>query len=391
MNRARVSYLSSAIIACGCIWACQPKHGSEIEGISVLSFKDWCPTSGSQNCSAKPIAVDQKAWDAGLSVSSQILNSPSSLDLSRQDFDNSSLRSLFAGLGAADLLNVVRTFPWSSLSNDLGGFILKNAKDGVEIPFNGLKLVGGTSISVRLEGKRIRTKGLALVDKKGIWQIQSLDLSRAGLVNLVTDKMTVNDIPLTYFSGQPQPETESGRKGPSFGNVVKSVVNLAMDSNFGWGRKVTVLLKKDQVKTIDAVLSSLGPRDSVTGAIFALASNSGQLLFGGDSAVLASVSRDKGASCVFKIVNAPVVRNVDLKMTFASSFGLQRLKKGTGTTLAEIEVFGIETNFGKVKSVTIEAEQMIVNLGIFKAPIAFNPKDPLPGDMRIDAGKCVDL
>jgi hypothetical protein len=144
------------------------------------------------------------------------------------------------------------------------------------------------------------------------------------------------------------------------------------------------------VKVIDSVLSSMGPRDSVTQAIFSLASSSGQLLFGGDSSVIASVSRDKAASCVFKIVNAPIVKNVDLKMNFAKAFGLQGLKKGSGAALAEIDVFGIETNFGKIRSVSIESDKMIVNFGIFKAPIAFNPKDPLPGDMKIATGKCVD-
>jgi hypothetical protein len=378
----------SVVAGCVALMGCGRRSESDTDATSSVTFADWCKVSGSNNCSPSAVSTSQKEWDAGLSITTQLLTSPTSITLSRSDFDNAALRDLFFALGSADIFNVVRSLPWESLNKDIDGFALSNKADGSLFPFNGIRLSGSKKVGVRLIGKQIRVSGISMLESKATRVIQSLDLSQAGFVNVVTDKGTITKVPIAFFAGAGRPNVTQG-SGVELGKVVKAVSSLALDEKFEWRRKITILFKTSQLSSIKGILKTLTKPDPVSDSVLGVIAASEQLMLGGEGTnMVAQVSRKSPVACKFKIVNVPVLGNVNLELKFAAGFGIVNLRKGQGTTLAQADVYGVETNFGKLKLLNVEAQRLVMSVGNFQVPMDFEPKATGPNAIRVEGGSC---
>jgi hypothetical protein len=367
---------------------CGARSQSEISELSSVPFRQWCASSGSSNCDiSASFPGTQKEWNVGLDIFAQVLASPSSIEIERKDFEHPELEELFASLGAGDLLNVVRSLPWLSLEKDLDGFLLKNEKDDAEVGFNGIKLRGAKSVVVRLIGHKIRVSGVALVESGAVRTVQALDLSKAGLVDVYTDSLTISDVPIAYFANVSAEKPSS--VGPDIGRIVKAISTLAIDEDFSWRSKITLLLKQIELQKINAILKDFGPRDPISESVAGVLAASSHVMVGGEGTqVLAGVSRMGPAICEFKVVNVPVLGKLTLSLKFGNGFGLQNLRKGTGDVLVSTDVYGVETNYGKVKTLDVKANSLVMQVGRFKIPIEFEPKNPGQGGIQVASGAC---
>jgi hypothetical protein len=380
--------LCAVTTGCVALMGCGRRTESETTARSSITFADWCRSSGSNNCSPSAITVSQKEWDAGLSITAQLLASPTSINLARSDFDNTSLRDLFFALGSGEIFNVIKSLPWETLKSDLDGFTLSNKADGATFPFNGMSLSGSKNVGVRLIGKQIRVSGISMLESHATRVIQFLDLSQAGFVSVGTDKGIITNVPINFFAGDRRFEV-SKRSGVELGKVVKAISSLALDEKFDWRRKITILFRQSQLKAINSVLKTLKKPDPVSDSVLGVIAASEQVMLGGEGTnLVAQVSRKLPVACQFKIVNVPVLGSVNLQLKFAAGFGIVNLRKGSGVTLAQADVYGVETSFGKLKLLNVEAQRLVMSVGNFQVPMDFEPKATGPNAIRVEGGSC---
>jgi hypothetical protein len=149
-----------------------------------------------------------------------------------------------------------------------------------------------------------------------------------------------------------------------------------------------LLFPQRYLTRINEVLATLGPRDPVAASVMDVLAKSDQVLVGGaSSSNVVSVSRKRPVTCSFRVTNVPVLGSIDLKIHFAAGFGMAGLRKGEKDVLANIDSYGIETNFGKVKSLQVKEDSMVLAVGVVKIPIEYVPKKPSTGP-RVESGVC---
>jgi hypothetical protein len=364
-------------------------------GVTQQPFSAWCSVGGVENCKVSSGgALPQKEWDSALELTAIVLDSSSTFEMSRTDFDNPHLQALFHVLGAKDVLGVLRSFPWNSLSFSVGRFDLRNEKSGVSVDVRGVKFRGTQAVNVRFDRKRILISGIDLIEPNAVRAVRALDLSKAGYVTMITDSLVIQDLPIEFFVSEGKFSqnlaTQNDAAVGDVGELVKAISELALDESFGWREKLTILLTQSELPELNKILANFGPRDPVVDSVMNAVASSDQVLFGGErSENVLSVSRKTSLSCSFHVAGVPVVGNLNLSIVFASGFGMAGLTRGENGVLAKIDSYGIETNFGKVKSIEVKPDRMVLNVGLFHIPMAFNPKSDAKGP-RVTDGSCIE-
>jgi len=203
--------LTSTVISCG------RENVSEVQSLEVpsVSFQSWCSNYRLQNCSVTADNnIPQDQWQAGVNVFSDLMDSLTSINLSRADFERKTVQDLFSTFGASSTLSFVSKIPWDNLSKDDSSLVLRNKSNDAVAVFNGLRLIGSQVVTARFIGPQlVGIKGLKLADPSGgqVSTVRHLDLSKPSRITIVTDYERVTDIPVQFFQvpGYKQPHTHA--------------------------------------------------------------------------------------------------------------------------------------------------------------------------------------
>jgi hypothetical protein len=379
--------VSSVMVSC----RQSPEMDSDIQALDSLpaqSFTAWCGQYKLQNCSVQPdnrIPADQ--WQAGVDVFAELMESLTTIKLSRSDFDRKTVQELFSTFGANSTLSFVSKIPWQLLAKEDNALVLKNAASNAVASFNGLRLIGAQTVYAKFVGKQvIAIRGLQITDSLGaqLKTVTHLDLSRPSRITLVTDTERITDIPVQFFQvpGFQQPPTLT----PS--TAFTAIANVVLEPGFDWRNNLHILLKGRNLRNIYARIKSYipaGPADETTRMI--IESTDTLMVGGASSNILLSMQMNKPLKCTTKISNVPILGNVNFDIDFLAGFGLSNLARVKADGV-KTNMYGVSTSIGKVESIEVDAKQMNMKVGMVTVPIEFKPSAPGGGGPRIDNVFC---
>ena len=380
--------VSSAMVSCGKSAPTQESRVQTLMDLPNVDFVTWCREYNLQGCDVEPddrIPVDQ--WQAGVDVFAELMESLTTIKLTRADFDRKTVQKLFSTFGANSTLSFVSKIPWHTLEKDDNELVLKNSIGNAVASFNGLQLIGSQTVFARFVGKQlISVRGLQLADSSGghISQVTFLDLSRPSRITIVTSREKILDVPVQFFQvpGFQQPPTLT----PSA--AFNAIADVVLEPGFDWRNNLHILLKGRNLRKIYATVSSFipeGPADETTRTII---ENIDTFMVGGASSnILLSIQMIKAIKCKTKITNVPILGNINFDIDFAPGFGMSdlvRLKSDGVKT----NMYGVSTSIGRVDHVEVDAKQINMKVGMVTVPIEFKPSTPAGRGPRVEDVVC---
>jgi|GEM_PF-660427 len=379
--------LSSSMVSCG--KAAAPDSDLQaMFDLPAIDFKTWCGEYKLQSCGVQPderIPADQ--WQAGVDVFAELMESLTTIELSRADFDRKTVQNLFSTFGANSTLSFVSKIPWQNLAKVDNALILKNCSANAVANFNGLRLIGSQSVVAKFVGKQIISiHGLQIADALGgqLSTVTFLDLSRPSRITIVTNAERITDIPVQFFQvpGFQQPPTLT----PSA--AFNSIANVVLEPGFDWRNNLHILLKGRNIRNIYSRISSFmpkGPADETTRKII---ERTDTLMLGGASSnILLSMQMNKPLKCTTKIVNVPILGSVSFDIDFLAGFGLSNLARVKADGV-KTNMYGVSTSIGKVESIEVDAQQLNMKVGMVTVPIEFKTSAPGGRGPRVEEVIC---
>ena len=368
--------LSSSMVSCGKASAPESDLQAMFD-LPAVDFKTWCGEYKLQSCGVQPdegIPADQ--WQAGVDVFAELMESLTTIKLSRADFDRKTVQNLFSIFGANSTLSFVSKIPWQNLAKDDNALVLRNSSANAVANFNGLRLIGSQSVVAKFVGKQIISiRGLQIADALGgqLSSVTFLDLSRPSRITIVTNNERITDIPVQFFQvpGFQQPPTLT----PSA--AFNAIANVVLEPGFDWRNNLHILLKGRNIRNIYSRISSFvpaGPADETTRKII---ERTDTFMVGGASSnILLSMQMNKPLKCTTKIANVPILGSVSFDIDFMAGFGLSNLVRVKADGV-KTNMYGVSTSIGKVESIEVDAQQLNMKVGMVTVPIEF--KSPAPG------------
>ena len=376
-----VGMLLGGIAATGSLVSCgtKEKTNSDLQTLASsvdIDFKSWCAEFSLQNCNVQPddrIPSDQ--WQAGVDVFDELMQSLTSISLTRTDFDRKTVQQLFSTFGANSLLSFISKIPWQKLEKDDESLVLTNDAANAVAIFNGLRLIGAQKVVAKFVGKQVVSiSGLSIADARGgnLSPVKFLDLSRPSRITIVTEAERIVDIPIQFFQvpGFQQPPTLT----PSA--AFTAIANVVLEPGFDWRRNLSILLKGKNLNNIYNRIKAFipeGPADETTRQVIA---NTDTFMVGGESTnILLSMQMRNPLKCTLKVRNIPILGSIDFDINFMRGFGLsdvQRVKADGVKT----NVYGISTSIGTIQYVEVDASQLKLRVGAVTVPIDFKPAAP---------------
>lgn len=393
------SHVRNALVALGCISgialtstviSCGTERVSDVQTLDIpsVSFKSWCADYNLQNCDVAAdngIPVDQ--WQAGVDVFDDIMESLTTIRLTRADFDRKTVQDLFSTFGANSTLSFVSKIPWDTLAKEDASLVLRNKTNDAVAIFNGLRLIGSSVVTARFIGPQlVGIKGLKLADSIGgqLSTVHHLDLSKPSRITIVTDRERVTDIPVQFFQvpGYKQPPTLT----PSSGFT--AIANVVLEPGFDWRNNLHILLKGNSLRDVYSRIARFipeGPADETTKKVI---ENTNTLMVGGASSnILLSMQMGKPLKCTLKVSRVPVLGSVNFDIDFLAGFGLSDLKRVKNDGV-RTNVYGVTTSLGRVESIEVDSKQLSLKLGVLTIPIEFKPSGPNARGPQIDDVVC---
>ncbi|MBM3383163.1 MAG: hypothetical protein FJY29_12100 [Betaproteobacteria bacterium] len=385
--------LFAGLAATSAIVSCRQSPESEtdlraIDALPVASFENWCGAYKLQNCSVQPddrIPADQ--WQAGVDVFAELMESLTTIKLSRADFDRKTVQDLFSTFGANSTLSFVSKIPWQMLAKEDNTLVLRNSASNAVATFNSLRLIGAQTVYAKFVDKQlISIRGLQITDSVGgqLRTVTHIDLSRPSRLTLVTDRERITDIPVQFFQvpGFQQPPTLT----PSA--AFNSIANVVLEPGFDWRKNLHILLNGRNLRNIYARIQSFIPEGSADETTRKIIENTTTFMVGGASSdILISMQMSKPLKCTTKISNIPVLGNVNFDIDFLAGFGLSDLVRVKSDGV-KTSMYGVTTSIGRVENIEVDAKQMRMKIGMITVPIDFKPSAPGSGGPRIDAVLC---
>lgn len=381
--------LPTAMTSCG--KAVPREESSQIQAIYDLpsvDFKTWCAEFALQGCNVLPDErIPEDQWQAGVDVFAELMESLTTIKLSRADFDRKTVQNLFSTFGANSTLSFVSKIPWHTLAKEDNALVLKNNAANAVATFNGLRLIGAQTVYAKFVGKQlISVRGLQITDSAGgqLQQVTFLDLSRPSRITIVTNKERIADVPVQFFQvpGFQQPPTLT----PSTG--FNAIADVVLEPGFDWRNNLHILLKGRNIRNIYSTISGFipeGPADATTRKII---ENTDTLMLGGASSnILLSMRLVKPLKCKTKITNVPVLGSVNFDIDFAAGFGLSDLVRVKSDGV-KTNMYGVTTSIGRVEHLEVDSKQLNMKVGMVTVPIEFKPAAPNGRGPRVDSVEC---
>jgi hypothetical protein len=312
--------------------------------------------------------MKQRDWEVGIDVFKEILSSPSSIKLSRAELELKVVKDTFNTFGAAGLMSFVSRIPWQNLETGIGSITLSNSGETQTVQVNGLSLIASKTVVIKVGATRsFSVKGLKIADASGSNEqtVTSIDFSDAGQLHITTDKQRITNIPISFFFMKDLVE----KVDVSAATVVKTVTALAMNRDFDWKSKITIILSNSNLLRIMNLTNEIAPQSSSFGATLeTVIQKSKQILLGGSGNMLISGSLEAPLSCQMRFINIPLLGTKDIALTFASSFGIMDVKETSQKTVMG-KIYGVNTGLGRVSTAEIAGAVIKLKVGSFTIPL----------------------
>jgi hypothetical protein len=375
------------VLSCGKTTHSETRLLSTNESVTV-EFKEWCEEYRLKNCSVTAddsIPTDQ--WRAGVNVFAELMESLTSIQLTRADFDRKTVQELFSTFGANSTLSFVSKIPWQILRKEDNALVLENSMDDAVAMFNGLRLIGRKRVVARFVGEQvIALSGLQIADALGgqLEDVVRLDLSESGRITLLTKQKRIFGIPVQFFQvpGFQQPPTLTPAAG------FTAIANVVLEPGFDWKRNLHIFLKGINLRNIYSIISPYipkGPADETTRRI--VESTDTLMVGGATSNILLSMQMKNPLSCILNIKNVPVLGSVDFEINFSAGFGLTDLHRVKADGV-RTNMYGVTTSIGRVEFLEVDSKQLTLKMGVVTVPLEFKPSAPSGRGPQLDNVQC---
>lgn len=363
--------LSYTLSSCGV----QPSTESDVDAIGArpsISYSKWCAKFALQKCDLiADNSTPLENWRAGVDVFSEVLNSLTSISLSRADFDRATVQQLFSTFGANSLLTFISKIPWQKLEKVDNTIVLVNAANNAVAIFNGLRLIGSQKVVAKFVDKQlVSMSGLSIADSKGgnLSRVLQIDLSKPARMSIVTDKERIEDIPLQFFQVghvQPPPNLTPA-------TAFKAIADVVLEPNFDWRRNFSIMLKGSSLSNIYNRVRQFIPQGAADDTTRQVVANTDMFMVGGASSnILLSVQMKNPLKCTAKVANVPLLGSIDFDIDFLRGFGLSDVKRIQADGVST-KVYGISTSLGSITNVEVDSKQLRLKVGALTLPIDFS-------------------
>ncbi|MEY3902221.1 MAG: hypothetical protein RL189_1527 [Pseudomonadota bacterium] len=378
---------TGTLISCGI----QDETDSEsqtLSNLSVVDFATWCKNFSLQNCNVQPddrIPADQ--WQAGVDVFGEVMNSITTISLTRADFDRKTVQDLFSAFGANSVLSFVSKIPWQKVAKEDTSLILSNSVANAAATFNGLRLIGSQRVVAKFAGKQIVSiSGLSMADALGgqLSTVKFLDLSKPSRITIVTDKHRVENIPVQFFQvrGSQQPPVLT----PSA--AFNAIANVVLEPGFDWRRNLSIFLNGTNTKNIYKRIEGYIPKGPADDTTWQVVANTDMFMVGGASSnILLSMQMRSPLKCTAKVRNIPILGSINFDINFLKGFGLSDLQRIKADGV-KTKVYGVSTSIGNIEHIEVDSKQLRLRVGTFTIPIDFVPSQPNGRGPAVDDVVC---
>lgn len=364
--------------------------GNQEQRAPTMGFETWCTQWSLENCDAVPATtISQELWTAGLDVFSEVVISPSRLNLSREDFMRTSVKGLIATFGGSGIFAFLNQLPWQRMNTELGRIILTNAAGGGSLTFNGLKIIAAERVELKPAGSQTFTlTGLSIqgANQTAPVPVTRLDLSTVGVLSLQTGAGLVQGIPLEFFSLGEMIEPVD----PTPQQIVKAISAVAFDEGLDWRSKIRLTLLESSTTRVVEIVKRVLPSDSpMSESVGKILSRARGLVVGGEGAQVVSVSFANPVKCKMKVRNIPILGSLTVTLNLARGVGLQDLTR-VQADVVKARIYGVKTSVGEVRDITFEGERAKLRVGAFTIPIDYTSEGSAEGS-GVDSMTCEDV
>ncbi|NRA67793.1 MAG: hypothetical protein HRU19_25150 [Pseudobacteriovorax sp.] len=361
---AIISCFSASILSCG-----KSEQDTKLKPQLDQDFTSWCRAWDLDSCDNRiEDPSTPEAWNASIGLLTQIMKSPSKINLERRVFDQPSVQTLLARTGGSGILGFVNQIPWILLQSDLDRIIL-TSRDNGQVSLNGLKLLTASEVVISAQnGNRFGVRGLTIENATGdvAASVSAIDLSQADRLQLITSLGTIRSIPLKFFSLRDFVEPASG-----ISELIPAIADVVTDPNFSWRSSFEVVLLQRDLQQVINLIRPVLPQTLFGQATRQVIQNGKSMFFGGERAgsLVLAASLQSPIDCRSKILDVPILGDIDLEVNFARGIGISSIER-TNRGI-ELDMYGIETNFGELKSIEIRGDRALLKVGSFSIPFQF--------------------
>ncbi len=340
----------------------------------TISYNEWCQSWHFQKC--EPLSftpLPQTQWDASLKLFNRLMNdSKNRFKLDRVDFDKPAMKTLLKHLGAEALIGFFAQIPWKTLAKDFYSVELYTEGEQSAITLKGLKIIPGPRVTLTFPSdyRLINIRGLFIADEKGEQKqpLQQIALHKSGEVDLMTDKLKIEGVPVDFFSV----ENLLNQAGPTFHSLLHSVCKVAFDGSLDWKNKLQLHLTSGLISDLANLIKDNLPKENqeailtILGAIDYARIPSPLAEFGEVAYVHL---KPREMEC--KIKGIPF--NLG-KIKIRNVFGITKVEPLNDTLETyRAQISGIDVNMiGSLRSVDVNPELMILNFDFTKIKLPAN-------------------
>lgn len=379
--------LSSSLTSCGL----PHDEVSKINAITDLpriDFSTWCSSFGLQRCDALPdnkVPVDQ--WQAGVDVFKELMDSLTSISLTRSDFDRSTVQDLFSTFGADSLLSFISKINWEKIVKEDSALVLENSTDNAVAIINGLQLIGTRRVVAKFAGPQlVSISGLSMADALGnkLAPVKYLDLSKPSRITIVTDTQRFVDIPIQFFQvADVKPPTTLTPTA-----VFKAIANVVLEPGFDWRHNLSVFFDGGNLNNIYNRVKGYIPAGAADQTTRQVVANTQVFMVGGaTSNILLSMQMRSPLTCKAAVRNIPILGTINFDINFKAGFGLSDVKRINEDSV-KTNVYGVTTSVGKVDYIEVDVNQLRMKVGAFTIPIDFSSLQPGTRGPTIENVEC---
>ncbi len=356
------------------VTSCQkPKVDSSVNGaVADTPFAKYCQNNGFTKCSSKAndIKVNQQQWEIGVDIFKELLNSPSRLSFTRDEFNLPSIQSIFTTFGASGLMSFVQRIPWQSMEARAGVVTLTSENPSQSLVVNGLKLIAAQQVTLTPgTGRSFVVTGFSISNAEGknTETVKIIDLKDTGVMHITTNKQRITQFPISFFTidGLVQKATLSAT------GVFNTIMNVALDSQLDWRKDANISLTHENIQNLMKSSDNLVVDTSVFGSTLnTVVSKSKYAIFGGSKTQVLSLGLQSPLACKMTFINIPIIGKIDINLNFGLGFGIDQITR-LPSGVAQARIYGITTSMGAVENAQIEADSMKIKVGSLTIPLDF--------------------
>ena len=339
----------------------------------TIEFERFCRGAGLRQCHFKSTQTPSlNAWNTGLSIFGTIMQTPSRIHLSREQFTRESVKELIELTGATGIAEFVESLPWEDLYiNDQEIFLVNSKAASINVRGLGIEASRYSTIA-DLSSKTFKTRGLSIkTELLGAQRIHKIDMSRPGKVSLLTDRMKITNIPLGFLASREMRRFTPSASTFSINRLVNAITEVMFEEGYEWYKIIDIRIESEQIRKLEELTFKDIPTNLFTNAIRLALREAQTFTIGGPTAAPMRIIMERDINCSMYFENIPILGSITATLDFKRKFGIKSAKRSGNIVTANVE--GITTTIGAVKSIVLEGSNLKLKIGRFLIPLNNKP------------------